>query len=207
MAKPTNVKFWELHRMSKLDGATVSVSVDSSYWSKRIHNEVVRSLQRGYTTSYNGKAASFATAIARPHDINLWRLTSDKDREGKPYFTLFSYLPKGITVDDPRMAAINEAMKVQLARDKLLGRKLLGRSSYYYRGSNESEWGGYVHRVNVYGWLSFNGIGTVEAAMQHVQMMDTAFRTDEQRQTLHELAERVTHRETFIFQQEHIYGR
>ena len=202
MAKPTNVKYWELHRMSKLDGATVSVTVDSSHWSKRIHNEVIRSLQRGYTTSYHGKAATFATAIARPHGIDLWRLTGDKDREGKPYFSLFCYLPKGITVDDPRMAAINKAMKVRIARDKVLGH-----SSYYYRGSDETEWDMYKPRVEVYGWVAFNGISTVEAAMQHVQMMDTAFRTDEHKQTLHELAERVTHRETFIFQQEHIYGR
>lgn len=202
MAKPTNVKYWELHRMSKLDGATVSVAVDSSYWSKRIHNEVVRSLQRGYTTSYNGKAATFARAIARPHGVELWQLTSDKDRDGKSHFNLSCNLPYGITVDDPRMAAINEAKKIQIARDKLLGRS----PPYYYRGTDESEWDLYKHRVEVYGWVSFNGISTVETAMQHVQMMDTAFRTDEHKQTLHELAERVTHRETFIFQQEHIYG-
>jgi hypothetical protein len=202
MAKPTNVQFWELHRMSKLDGATVSVAVDSAQWTKRTHNEVVRSLQRGYTTSYQGKAASFAKAIARPHGIDLWRLIGDKDNNGKPYFTLFCYLPKGITVDDPRMAAINEAMKVQVARNKLLGHH-----QHYYRGANESEWDGYKHRVNVYGWLSFNSLGTVEAAMQHVQMMDTAFRTDEQRQTLQRLTQQVIDRETFIFQQEHIHGR
>jgi hypothetical protein len=202
MAKPTNVKYWELHRMSKLDGATVSVTVDSAQWTKRTHNEVVRSLQRGYTTSYHGKAASFANAIARPHNIDLWRLIGDKDREGKTYFSLFCYVPKGITVDDPRMAAVNEATKVQIARDKLLGR-----SSYYYRGDNESEWDMYKHRVEVYGWVSFNGISTVEAAMQHVQMLDTAFRTDEQRQTLQRLTQQVIDRETFIFQQEHIHGR
>lgn len=202
MAKPTNVKFWELHRMSKLDGASVSISVDSSHWAKRTYNEVVRSLQRGYTTSYQGKAASFANAIVRPHGIDLWRLIGDKDTNGKPYFTLFCYLPKGITVDDPRMATINEAMKVQVARNKMLGHH-----QYYYRGANESEWDGYVHRVNVYGWLSFNNLSTVEAAMQHVQMMDTAFRTDEQRQTLQQLVQQVINRETFIFQQEHIHGR
>lgn len=187
MAKPTNIQFWELHRINKLDGVVLSVHVNPELWSVRIYNEVVRSLTSGVTYSHYGRAAQFARALAKTEGIDLWRLTPERYKDSTQY-QLFAQLPKGTRVDDPHMADINNAKRAQLARELLLGER-----RYYGSGSPYED---YAIRLNKYSYLTLQAV-TKPDALKLVELLDTAFRPEHDKVKLLELTSRVQARERF----------
>lgn len=187
MDKPTNVQFWELHRINKLDGVVLSVHVDPELWSVRIYNEVVRSLTSGVTYSHYGRAAQFANALAKTKGVGLWQLTPERDKDSTQY-QLRANVPEGTHVSDPHMVDINNAKRAQLARELLLGER-----RHYY---NNNPYEDYVAKLHRYSYLTLQAV-TKPDALKLVELLDTAFRPEHDKVKLLELASRVQAREKF----------
>ena len=198
MAK-LQVGLWELHRLTKVDGCSLTVSVDSSHWSKRIANEVIRSLERGYVTSRGGKVSAIVHMLCKQAGVPLWYSYAEPLSKVSPtdLFTLWVTahdIPPHLTIDHPDMAELNNMVKVEDTRVKLTG------SARYYNYQWDN-WAGRVSR----NYLHFS-CRSEQVRDRFLAELNRVARRPSDADTLKHLAQCVRNRETFTFTQEFFHG-
>lgn len=197
--KPLQVGLWEMHRLTKVDGCSLTVSVDSSHWSKRVANEVIRSLERGYVTARGGKVVAVVHMLCKKANVPLWYSYSEPPHKVVPtdlytHWVSAHELPPHLTIDHPDMAELNTMVKVEDARVKLMGT-----ASYYnYQWDN---WEGRLSR----GYLHFS-CRSEQVRDRFLAELDRVARRPSDADTLKHLAQCVRNRETFTFTQEFFHG-
>ena len=197
--KTLQVGLWELHRLTKVDGCSLTVSVDSSHWSKRVANEVIRSLERGYVTSRGGKVVAIVHMLCKQAGVPLWYSYAEPPHKVRPTDLYSHYvsahdLPPHLTVDNPDMAELNNMVKVEDTRVKLLGTA----SHYNYQWDN---WEGRISR----GYLHFS-CKSEQVRDRFLAELNRVARRPSDADTLKHLAQCVRNRETFTFTQEFFHG-
>lgn len=64
--------YWDVARMSKLPGATITTTVDPKQWTTTMKNKVKKSLIGGYVLGgYSSVSAALAKAMARKFDVPI----------------------------------------------------------------------------------------------------------------------------------------
>jgi len=197
--KPLQVGLWELHRLTKVEGCSLTVSVDSSHWSKRIANEVIRSLERGYVTAREGKAVAIVNMLCKQADVPLWYSCAEPLSKVRPEDRFSHYvsahnIPSHLTIDHPDMAELNNMVKVEDTRVKLMG----ATHHYHYQWDN---WEGRISRH----YLHFS-CKSEQVRDRFLAELNRVARRPSDADTLKHLAQCVRNRETFTFSQEFFHG-
>lgn len=77
------MSYWDVARLSKLPGATVTTYVDPSKWTTRMKNSVKKMISSGYLIGgYSSIAVVLAKALAENHKMNYRRTHDDRHAVG-----------------------------------------------------------------------------------------------------------------------------
>lgn len=77
MYEQQQIDYWSVARMSKLPGATITTTLDSTQWTVRTKNAVKRMLMRGQIIGgYSSVTAKLADAIAKQYGVQCTKTNS-----------------------------------------------------------------------------------------------------------------------------------